>query len=118
MAADPAHQFVPIHGNIPVLRRTQLTSLRNEDGYAAEQYYTDVNFAFSPDGRLISFNLFTPVECRRTVSDGAEVRSIRSLLERAQEHLRLTDSYAYGFGDFLPFISEAVQCNVTISELE
>lgn len=109
---------VPNFGNIPVLRRTQLTSLRNEDGYAAEQYYTDVNFAFSPDGRLISFNLFTPVECRRTVSDGAEVMSIPSLLERAQEHLRLTDSYAYGFGDFLPFISEAVQCNVTISELE
>lgn len=109
---------VPSFGNIPVLRRTQLASLRNKDGYAAEQYYSDVNFAFSSDGKLISFNLFTPVELQKTVSDGVEVMSMPSLLERAQEYLQLTDSYAYGFGDFLPLISEAVQCNVTISELE
>ena len=108
---------VPSLGNVQTLRRPQLTRLKNKDGYAPEQYYTDANFAFSADGRLISFNLYTPIETQKVVNDNAEVMDMAALVERAKEHLCLTDSYAYGFGDFLPFIEEDVQCNVTISEL-
>lgn len=109
---------VPVLNNVPVLRHTQLSSLKNQDGYAAEQYYTDANFAFSADGRLLSFNLFTPLETQNVVNENVKVMDVSSLLEKAQEALSLTDSYAYGFGDWLPLIDENVQCTVSISELE
>lgn len=109
---------VPVLNTVPVLRHAQLASLKNQDGYAAEQYYTDANFAFSADGRLLSFNLFTPIETQNVINENVEVMSMTSLLERTQEALQLTDSYVYGLGDFLPLIEEKVQCNVYITELE
>lgn len=109
---------VPVLNNVPVLRHTQLSSLKNQDGYAAEQYYTDVNFAFSADGRLLSFNLFTPLETQNVVNENVKVMDITSLLEKAQNALSLTDSYSYGFGDRLPLVKENVRCTVSVSELE
>lgn len=107
---------VPAFGSTSTLRHTQLSSLKNKDGYAPEQYYTDVNFAFSAEGDLISFNMYTPVEIKETIN--TEVMSISSLLERAQIFLTNTDSYAYGYGNYLPLIDESVQCIVDISSAE
>lgn len=109
---------VPVLNNVPVLRHTQLSSLKNQDGYAAEQYYTDANFAFSADGKLLSFNLFTPLETQNVVNENVKVMDITSLLEKAQKALSLTDSYAYGFGNRLPLVEENVQCTVSILDLE
>lgn len=108
---------VPVLGNTSTLRHTQLASLKNKDGYAAEQYYTDVNFVFSVEGDLISFNMYTPVEIEEIINT-SEVMSVSSLLERVQVFLTNTDSYAYGYGNYLPLIDESVQCIVDISSAE
>lgn len=109
---------VPVLNGIPALRRPQLAGLRNKDGYAPSQYLTDANFRFSPKGELLSFTLYTPVEIQEIVNDNVKVMSMDSLLTQAQERFMLTDAYAYGFGDFLQFINEEVQCNVTVSAIE
>ena len=109
---------VPVVGHIPVLRHPQYSSLKNESGYAPEQYITDVNLVFSPDGKLILFNLFTPIEEPEIVNANVNVMGVNQLLDRAEELLRLTDCYAFGFGNSLQFIDEPVRCNVRISKLK
>lgn len=107
---------VPVLNDVPVLRHPQLTALRNQDGYAPNQYLTDAQFVFSPSGDLISFTLYTPLESQNVVSENANVMTFNNLLARAEEYLSLTDSYNYGFGEYLFFIQEDVQCNVSVSD--
>lgn len=106
---------VPAFDGIPALRRPQLTGLRNEDGYSARHYYSDVQFVFAPTGELISFTLTTPLEIQGMSAQdslGAE-----QLITRAQEIMTLTDATAYGLGDLAQFIPEEALCKVTVSEI-
>ena len=106
---------VPVFEGLPSLRRPQLTGLRNEDGYSARQYYSDVQFVFAPTGELISFTLTTPLEVQGMSAQnslGAE-----QLFARAQEIMTLTDATAYGLGDLVQFIPEEAMCKVTVSEI-
>lgn len=109
---------VPVFNGTPAIRHRQLDSLRNPDGYAASQYITDANFSFSANGDLISFRLYTPLDVEEVVNEHVKTMDMNALLERAQEILTLTDAYAYSFGSYLQFIDEAVQCNITVSEME
>lgn len=107
---------VPILNDVPVLRHPQLTALRNKDGYALNQYLSDVQFVFSPNGDLISFTLYTPLEVQNIVTENANVMTFNNLLACAEEYFTLTDFYNYGFGEYLFFIQEDVQCNVSVSD--
>lgn len=109
---------VPVINGLPALRQPQLSSLKNEEGYAPNQYLTDANFQFAPNGELISFTLFTPLNIAEVINDNVKVKTVDDLLKRAQELFELTDSYAYGLGTYLANIDEDIQCNVTISEME
>ena len=109
---------VPVLNNVPVLRHPQLMSLRNENGYAPNQYLTDAQFVFSPKGDLVSFTLFTPLDIQKVENDDVNVMPINELLSLAQNHLTLTDSYHYGFGQYLFFYTEEIECNVSVSEME
>lgn len=109
---------VPVLNGISALRHPQIGSLRNQNGYAANYYLSDVQFVFSANGELISFSLFSPLDIQEIVDDNVKVPSIDNLLNQAQKHLELSDSYNYGFGPFLEFIEEEVQCNITVSEIE
>lgn len=109
---------VPVLNGIAALRLPQLASLRNEEGYAPKQYLSDVNFEFAPNGELISFDLYTPLEIVDTVNTNVKVIPMEDLLNRAKELLALYDYYAFSFGYFVDFLEENVQCNVTISVIE
>lgn len=109
---------VPVLNGVSALRRPQISSLRNQNGYAANYYLTDAQFVFSANGDLISFSLFSPLDIQEIVDDNVTVPGIDNILNQAQKHLELSDAYNYGFGPLLEFIEEEVQCNVTISEIE
>lgn len=109
---------LPDFGGIPVLRQTQLASLRNPSGYAPSQYFTDAQFVFSPDGNLISFIMYTPLEVQEMIKVSDTVMGMDSLISRAQEQLALTDLHSYGLGDFVSIISEALSCNVNVSVMD
>ena len=110
---------VPVFNGTAVLRRPQLTSLRNKDGYAPEQYLSDVEFVFAPEGELLSFSMFTPTEVEKVIS--ANTLSTDVLFSKAKEMLMLTDLLTYSppdFDLFIDIIEEELLCNVKIRELE
>lgn len=109
---------VPVINGLPALRQPQLTSLRDENGYAPNQYVTDANFEFAPSGELISFTLYTPLDTQEIVNDNVKVMSMDTLMKRAQDLLELTDYYEYGFGFLVDFMDEKVKCNVNITQIE
>ena len=109
---------VPEFQGIPALRQRQLTSLRNPNGYAPSQYFTDAQFVFSPGGNLISFTMYTPLEIQEMIEMDDAIMTMDSLLSRAQEQLTLTDSHHYGLGDFVFILPEVVSCNVNISKMD
>ena len=109
---------VPILNGASALRRPQISSLRNQNGYAANYYLTDAQFVFSANGDLISFSLFSPLDIQGVLNENAKVININDLLDQAKEQLKLSDSYNYGLGPLLQIIQEELQCNVTISEIE
>ncbi len=53
---------VPLYNNIPILRQPQLGNLKSGEEDAQSCYYQDLSFEFAPDGTLISFDYFTPME--------------------------------------------------------
>ena len=53
---------LPLYNHIPILRQPQLGNLRSEEENAQRCYYQDLCFEFAPDGTLISFDYFTPME--------------------------------------------------------
>lgn len=108
---------VPQFIDVSAIRRPQLYSLRNESGYAAEQYLTDVNFEFSANGDLISFSLYTPLDVKDVLSSNVQVISIQDLINKSMSLFELSDYYAYGYGDYLEYVEEELQCTVTISEI-
>ena len=109
---------VPFLNGASALRRPQISSLRNQNGYAANYYLTDAQFVFSANGDLISFSLFSPLDTQGVLNENAKVININDLLDQAKEQLKLSDSYNYGLGPLLQIIQEELQCNVTISEIE
>lgn len=70
------------------------------------------------NGDLISFRLFTPLDVEEVVNEHVKTMDMNALLEHAQDVMMLTDAYTYSFGSYLQFIDEAVQCNITVSEME
>lgn len=108
----------PMLNQVPALRRPQLASLRDPNGYSPGQYYTEANFKFAPGGELMSFTLFTPLDIQEIVNENAAVMDTTDLLDRAKELLALSDAYEYGFGGYLDAIEEDVKCSVTISDME
>lgn len=111
---------VPVLNGMAVIRQPQLGSLRGEDAYSASYYYTDVNFIFAPNGELISFVMYSPLEVKETLNPNVAVKSIEELMEAARQYLRNTDAYAYNYLYEVQhsMIQEEVDCTVTVTKLE
>lgn len=109
---------VPVLNGGEVIRQPQLTSLRNPEGYAADYYYTDVNFQFSANGDLISFMLYSPLDVKEVLNENVAVLPMEEMMDTARRYLQYSDCYAYGFGDHLDQAGEKLSCTVTVSQLD
>lgn len=96
----------------------QLNNLKSKAAYASNYYLTDANFAFSANGDLITFSLFSPVDVQEIVNESVSTMSIEELLMRVKDQISLSDYYSYGFGEIADTISEPVLCSVVLSNLE
>lgn len=109
---------VPKFYGVAALYRDQLYNLKSDKAYASNYYFTDVNFIFAPGGELLYFEMYSPVDVTNLVTENAVTLSIDSLIERAKNHLMLSDIYAYGLGDSLDEYEEEMACTVEIVDLE
>lgn len=108
---------VPVLNGIPAIRFPQLTFSSGNDLYSANYYLTDVSFEYSSDGKLVSFEMYSPITIKDTINSNVEVMNIESLLDRAIRHLELSDYYEYGLDSTLDSVADKLGCLVTISEM-
>jgi len=108
---------VPVFNGIPAMRREQLFALRGREEGVTYYYYTDVEFEFSPNGDLINFSMYSPVDIVDS-SYETESLSIETLLDIAKEHLITSSASNYSFipGLYEGFVD--VGCRITVTGLD
>ena len=86
---------VPVFSEIAAARHQQLTNLKSSKDSALNYYYTDAEFVFSPNGELIDFTLFSPVDLIEVSNENGTILSIDVLLEEAEKYFIQFDSSKY-----------------------
>ncbi len=111
-------QAVPQFNGAKAIRKPQLSNLKSRNEFASNYYLTDAKFIFSPDGILLGFELFSPVDIVSVVNKSPTVLSIEDLIDLAKRNLMLSDAYTYGFGNVMEEIGQEFDCNVSIDNIE
>lgn len=111
-------QAVPTFNGAAAIRRPQLNNLKSKEQYASNYYLTDSELIFSPDGTLLSFQLFSPVDVKRVVNNDPAVLDMDKLMENAKNFFQLTDAYFYGIGGSMDESGVDINCQVDIDNLE
>lgn len=111
-------QAVPTFNGAAAIRRPQLSNLKSKKQYASNYYLTDAELIFSPDGTLLSFQMFSPVDVTRVVNESPAVLDMDRLMENAKNYFQLTDAYFYGIGGSMDESEPSVDCKVDINNLE
>lgn len=114
---------VPTFQGTASIRRQQLGNLRSSAAYASSYYLTDMAFQFSPNGELIEFELSSTIDVQQVINDNTAVLPMDDLMERAKQHLSLSDYGAY----YIPASSieiyeeeygEKIICKINISQMD
>lgn len=109
---------VPVLNGVPAVRVPQFYALRDaENPEASNYYYADVSFEFAPNGELLSFSMYSPVEIVDSVAyDGA--LPMERLLTHAKEHLTASN---YGDYSYMPMVytgDDELACRVAVTGLD
>lgn len=114
---------VPTFQGAASIRRQQLGNLRSSAAYASSYYLTDMSFQFSPNGELIDFELSSTIDVKQIINDNTAVLPMDDLMERAKQHLSLSDYGAY----YIPASSieiyeeeygEKIICKINITQMD
>lgn len=111
---------VPSFNGVAAVRQDQPGLNLTEPSYAFHYYLTNAHFAFSADGKIVEFALDSPIDMVEIVNDNVAILGFDDLLQRAKDHLKLSDYYEYGFGGVIDAVKEKEDliCIVTIDQLE
>lgn len=107
---------VPIFQGVPAIHRPQLSNLKSEAAYASNYYLSEATFEYSADGTLMDFILYSPVDTTQVVNENTKTMSMDEIINRAKEHLSLSDAYEYGAS--LEYMDDEYSCTVTITHVE
>lgn len=106
---------VPLLNHVAANRMPQLMNLKSEDEFSSNLYLSDVNFSFSPDGKLVGFNMYTPIDIQEVTNPCVQTLPLAELIRIAKQNLTLTDAGAFGVGLAKSFYEEDMTCNVEIT---
>ncbi len=109
-------EAVPVLGGVPALVQLWKSALRNPQGEFTGHYLTSAEFAFAPNGELLSFHLNTPLDVQRVEPAEDSGLTMQQILSMAQEQLMTTGAEQYGY-NLLQFINEPVKCNVSLEDI-
>lgn len=107
---------VPVFQGVPAIHRPQLSNLKSQEAYASNYYLTEATFEYSADGTLMDFILYSPVDIKQVVNENTKTIAMDEIINRAKEHLSLSDAYEYGAS--LDYMDEDYSCTVTITHVE
>lgn len=108
---------VPVINNVVAARQPQLTGLTSSDTYSSNYYMTEASFEFSANGDLINFTMYSPVDIKQVVNKNVPTIDMDALLEKAKQHLALSDSHQYGLQDIYGVLKEKINTSVNISKM-
>ncbi len=106
-------EAVPVLGGVPALVQPQKSALRNPQGEFTGHYLTNAQFAFAPNGELLSFHLDTPLDVQRVEPAENSGLTMQQILSMAQEQLVTTGPGRYGWY----LVDEHVKCNVFLEDI-
>lgn len=114
---------VPLIEGVPAIRRPQLYNLKSDNAYASNYYLTDAMLVFSAEGKLIDFTMYSPIDVKEVLNDNVATMTMDELVQRAKEHLSLSDMEAYGLeGELLDVLErgagEDFYCKIELCEME
>lgn len=75
---------VPVYNDIPVLQQTQLSGL-SDDGQ--DVYYQNISFSFAPDGTLLRFEMYSPMEVTEESVEELRTLSFTELMDSLKSQL-------------------------------
>lgn len=107
---------VPVINNVAAAQQPQITGLSN-DAYSSNYYMTEVNFEFSANGDLILFTMYSPIDVKQVINENVTTIDINTLLQKAKDHLALSDSHQYGLQDVYGILEEDLDTYVEINEM-
>lgn len=108
---------VPVFYGVPAIRREQISALRGREEGKTYYYYTDVNFVFAPNGELMTFSMYSPVDIVSSDFE-TETLSVEELLEIAKENLVSSSASSYSY---IPSVYEGmceVGCKITVRDID
>lgn len=107
---------VPVINNVAAAQQPQITGLSNE-AYSSNYYMTEVNFEFSANGDLIRFTMYSPIDVERVINEDVAILDVNTLLDKAKEHLALSNSQQYGLQDIYGVLDEKLEAYVEINDM-
>ncbi len=108
---------VPAFQGVPATRIPQLTSLRNTSEEASNYYLSDVHFAFSANGELVDFSLYSPVDVKQVINESVTVLPMTEIMQIAKNLFTRTDYYEYDRLKLLDVTQEKLSCQVSIGHI-
>ena len=108
---------VPVFYGIPAIRREQVAALRGREDGKTYYYYTDAGFRFSPNGDLINFRMYSPVDIVSSNYEN-ETLSIDELLEIAKVHLMSSNASDFSYIPEAYKGSCEVGCRITVRDVD
>lgn len=108
---------VPAFHGVPAIRIPQLTNLKSTSTYASNYYLSDVHFAFSSNGDLVDFSLYSPVDVKQTINENVLVLPMDDIMQIAKKQLTLTDYYEYDRLKLLDVTQEQLSCQVSLGHI-
>ena len=114
---------VPLIEGISAIRRPQLENIKSKNAYASNYYLTDARLVFSAEGKLVDFALYSPIDVKEVLNDNVATMTMDELVQRAKDHLTLSDKEAYGLaGEWLDLAEhgagEDFVCKIELCEME
>lgn len=112
---------VPVFEGVAAMYRTQLDNL--SENFAASYYLTEALFQFSANGDLVYLRLSSPVDIVDVINENVAKMDIDELMERAKNHLMLSDYNTYGLSgqmleDYQKDAGEDFVCKIGLSKLD
>lgn len=123
--AEPEYMIrvnlVPVLNGIPAIFGQGNPEL--DQDYTGAYALTQATFLMSANGDIIDMELDSPIELKSVANENVATLSFSQLIERAQQHLSLSDAGNYGLSDavikmYEKEFQEEILCVVDISQIE
>lgn len=114
---------LPVFNGVAAIRQPAVDSIKSDDIYAQNCYMTDAKIEYNAEGKLVGFEMQTPMDVVEVLNDNVATMTMDDLIQRVKDQLSLTDKEAFGMtGQFLDIMErgagEEFICMVDLCQIE